>query len=419
MNLRLYLQTLRWNRVRLAAVVVAAIGWGMLIPIIYVQFSDAFKELANSGAFPRELLNFGSGSLFTLPGALTLGLQHPLAIAFVSIFAIGSTVSADRRRAGGRDAGGPPLATDLAANAVRHAGRGIGDAGDHVLLALLAGQLIGVAIQGVTDELDLGLMPLVVLNGAMLWAAFAAFGLAASVTFDRHAPALGLSIAYLLVNYFLEILGSLWRDVAWSQQYSLFHHFNPGEDPDRRGGPTRLRDPGGGDGCPGRLRADRLPAPRPRRPQLSAATRAQRQLCRLLDRQPLTLGKGTPVPDRWSGRRDRSRRTRGSSWPVRCRCSPPSLRRSPPGGPRAPRRPPSEDGGERVEDQRVAGLVVDLGEVRQRLLEQRAHRLRSRVRLKRASMYSVQPVMNRSPTFRKIASASFATSMPPAQSSKK
>jgi hypothetical protein len=34
LNLRLYLQTLRWNRVRLAAVVVAAVGCGMLIPII-------------------------------------------------------------------------------------------------------------------------------------------------------------------------------------------------------------------------------------------------------------------------------------------------------------------------------------------------------------------------------------------------
>ena len=97
-----------------------------------------------------------------------------------------------------------------------------------VMLAMLGGQLIGVAVQGVSDELDLGLTPLVFLNGVMLWAAFAAFGLAASVSFDRHAPALGLTLAYLLINYFLEILGSLWRDVAWSQEYSLFHHFNPG-----------------------------------------------------------------------------------------------------------------------------------------------------------------------------------------------
>ena len=228
MNLRLYLQTLRWNRVRLAAVVVASVGWGMLIPIIYVQFADAFKDLANSGMLPEELMNFGSGSLFTLPGALTLGLQHPLAIAFVGIFAVGSTVSAI---AGEREGGtlevllSRPISrrtlyvTLAVASATLIA---------IVLLALLGGQLIGVAIQGVTDELELGLMPLVFLNGFMLWAAFAAFGLAASVSFDRHAPALGLTMAYLLANYFLEILGSLWRDVAWSQQYSLFHHFNPG-----------------------------------------------------------------------------------------------------------------------------------------------------------------------------------------------
>jgi ABC-2 type transport system permease protein len=229
MNLRLYLQTLRWNRIRLAAIVVASVGWGLLIPIIYVNFSDAIKELANSGAFPRELMNFGSGSLFTLPGALTLGLQHPIAIAFVAVFAAGSTVGAV---AGEREGGtlevllSRPISrrtvyvTVAAATATL-----IGI----VLLALLGGELVGVAIQGVGDEIDLAQMPLVFLNGLMLWAAFAAFGLAASVSFDRRAPAMGLTLGYLLVNYFLEILGSLWRDVNWSQQYSLFHHFNAGE----------------------------------------------------------------------------------------------------------------------------------------------------------------------------------------------
>jgi ABC-2 type transport system permease protein len=229
MNLRLYLQTLRWNQVRLAAVVVASIGWGILIPIVYVQFVQVFKNLVDSGAFPRELLNFGSGSLFTLPGALTLGLQHPLAIAFVGIFAIGSTVGAiaGERETGtlevllSRPISRRTLYVTLAAAAATLVGI--------VMLALLGGQLIGVAIQGVTDELDLALMPLVFLNGVMMWAAFGAFGLAASVSFDRRAPALGLTLAYVLVNYFLEILGSLWRDAAFLQPYSLFHHFNPGK----------------------------------------------------------------------------------------------------------------------------------------------------------------------------------------------
>lgn len=229
MNLRLYLQTLRWNRIRLAAIVVASLGWGMLIPVIYVNFADAFKQLANSGAFPRELMSFGSGSLFTLPGALTLGLQHPIAIAFVAIFAVGSTVSAV---AGEREGGTLEVLLSRPISRLRlYVTLAIASATllAIVMLALLGGQLIGVAIQGVGDELDLAQMPLVFLNGVMLWAAFAAFGLAASVSFDRHAPALGLTMAYLLINYFLEILGSLWRDVAWSQEYSLFHRFNPGD----------------------------------------------------------------------------------------------------------------------------------------------------------------------------------------------
>jgi hypothetical protein len=82
---------------------------------------------------------------------------------------------------------------------------------------------------GVMDELEMSQLPLVFANGLLLWAAFGAFGLAASVSFDRHAPAIGWSLAYLVVNYFLEVLGSLWTDVAWSQQYSLFHHFNAGK----------------------------------------------------------------------------------------------------------------------------------------------------------------------------------------------
>lgn len=229
MNLRLYLQTLRWNQVRLAAIVVASIGWGILIPIVYVQFAELFKQFANSGGLAKQLMNFGSGNLFTLPGALTLGLQHPLAIAFVGIFAVGSSVSAV---AGEREGGTLEV---LLARPISRRRLYITVAVacltliTIVMLALLVGQLIGVAIQGVGDELQLGQMPLVFLNGVMLWAAFAAFGLAASVSFDRHGPALGLTMAYLLINYFLEILGSLWRDVDWSQQYSLFHHFNPGK----------------------------------------------------------------------------------------------------------------------------------------------------------------------------------------------
>lgn len=229
MNLRLLAQTLRWNRGRLLAVCLAAFGWGILIPIVYVGFSEAFRDLAESGVIPEELLSFGSGNFFTVPGALTLGLEHPLAIAFVGIFAIGASTSAV---AGEREHGTlevllarPISRRELYVTLMTAAVILVG----LVVASLLVGQVAGLFMQGIASEVSLGWMPLVFLNGLMLWSAFAAFGLAASVSFDRLSPALGLTMAYLLINYFLEIIGSLWRDVQWSQAYSLFHHFNPGK----------------------------------------------------------------------------------------------------------------------------------------------------------------------------------------------
>ena len=229
MSWALFRRTLAWNRTRLIVLLLVSIGWGILIPVIYVSFSDAFREMVNSGAIPRNLMSFGSGDFFSLPGALTLGLQHPLAIAFVGIFAVGTPVAAI---AGEREGG--TLEVLLSKPISRHGHYVVVAAAVLVMLALviaalLLGEIIGAVLVDVRDELDLAQLPLVFANGLLLWSAFAAFSLAASVSFDRSGPALGLSLAYLLANYFLEILGSLWTDVAWTQEYSLIHHFNPGE----------------------------------------------------------------------------------------------------------------------------------------------------------------------------------------------
>ncbi|MDQ2935552.1 MAG: ABC transporter permease [Chloroflexota bacterium] len=228
MNGRLLVQTWRWQRLRLLVIAVAALGWGTLFPIFYSAFSDALRGLVNSGTIPKQLFNFGSGSLFTLPGALTLGLEHPLTLAMLGIFAVGATTGAV---AGERQRG--TLEVLLARPISRHTlyltvAVALLVVIALVLAAILAGMAIGAATQGLLDQIDLGQLPLVFANGLLLWGAFGAFGLAASVSFDRVGPALGLTMAYVLGNYFLEILGSLLTDAAWTQKYSLFHHFQPG-----------------------------------------------------------------------------------------------------------------------------------------------------------------------------------------------
>lgn len=229
MNLPLFWRTLGWQRTRWIIVIVAIFGWGMLIPLFYAAFSDLIRDLANSGGFPEELLNFGSGSLFTLPGSITIGTQHPIAIAMLGIFAIGaaSTAIAGERQRGTLEV---MLARPVSRVTVYLSILiGLLLVVAIVLAALIGGFIAGSAIQGVVDELPLEQVPMLWLNGFLLWGSFATFGLAASVSFDRPGPAIGLALAYLLVNYFFEILGSLWREADWTQEYSLFHHFQPTE----------------------------------------------------------------------------------------------------------------------------------------------------------------------------------------------
>jgi ABC-2 type transport system permease protein len=228
MSARLFRQTLRWQRARLLVVLVAGIAWGALIPVIYNEFSGIIRDLANSGAFPQEMMSIGSGSLFTLPGSITLGLQHPLALAMIGIFAVGASATAI---AGERARGTLEV---LLARPISRTGLYVSILVALlflvllVLTAILGGMVGSATVIGFVDELDLGQLPLVLLNGFGMWAAFTTFGLAMSVSFDRPGPAIGLTLAWLLLNYFLEILGSLWTDAAWAQEYSLLHHFDPG-----------------------------------------------------------------------------------------------------------------------------------------------------------------------------------------------
>ncbi len=227
--MRLLWQSWRWQRGRVLLVGITSVIWGALFPFFYAQFSDAVRQLANSGAIPAQLLNFGSGSLFTLPGTIALGFQHPLSLALIGIFAVGaaSTAIAGERQRG-------TLELLLSRPLSRRALYVTVAVALLVVVALivaliLAGMLLGAAWQNVLVQLDLSQMPLVLLAAFLLWGAFASFSLAASVSFDRVGPAMGVSLAYLLVNYFFEVLGSLWTDAAWTQEYSLFHHFVPVE----------------------------------------------------------------------------------------------------------------------------------------------------------------------------------------------
>jgi len=228
-NRVLLLRTWRSQLGKLVLIVAVSAIWGWLMPFFYSQFSAMIRQLAAQNPLFQQMSNFGSGNILTLPGTITLGTQHPFAIAMVAVFAVGVGALAI---AGERQGG--TLEVLLARPIPRRTlfvtiWLGLLALVALVVAALVGGMAVGAVTQGLLGELDMGQMPIVWLNGVLLWTAFLSFSLAMSATFDRSGPAIGFALGFLLLNYFFEILGSLWTDAAWTQDFSLFHHFEPSE----------------------------------------------------------------------------------------------------------------------------------------------------------------------------------------------
>lgn len=227
MNGVLFRHTLRSNRNRLIVISIAMALWGSLMPIIYAQFGVQFREIMESGLIPRQFAEFGGGDIFSLPGSIALGFIHPIALILSSVFAVGFTTAAvagERQRGTLEVLLSRPIArrvvyaTFLAAAFLFVA---------IVMAAFLVGTVVSANLNNVAGEILPERVALVWLNGVLLFGAIAAIGLAASVSFDRLTPAIGITIAVVIVSYFLEILGSLWPDAEPLQPYSLFHYLQP------------------------------------------------------------------------------------------------------------------------------------------------------------------------------------------------
>jgi ABC-type transport system involved in multi-copper enzyme maturation permease subunit len=227
MNGALFRHTWRSQRTKLAIVSIALAVWGFLLPVIYARFGSQFTALMESGALPDQFARFGGGDVFSLSGSIALGFIHPIAIILTSVFAVGfssAAVAGERQKGTLEVALARPISrqafylTLLVASFV-FVGTTTG--------ALLAGGVSGAVFAGVAGELAFGNLPLLWLNGVLLFAAFAAIGLAASVSFDRFPPALGWPLGILITMYVMDVLGSLWPAAEKLRPYSLFYYLKP------------------------------------------------------------------------------------------------------------------------------------------------------------------------------------------------
>lgn len=229
MNAAVFRHAFRQNRVRLVVVCAALVAWGTLMPIIYSAFGVEMRRIIEQFPVIEQFTRFGGGNMFSLPGSVALGFIHPIAIALLAVFSVGFAVNAV---AGERQRG--TLENVLARPVSRRSFYATLLVATTVFVALaVASALVGTAassaVLGLLDELEVGNLPLLWINGTLLYVAIAAIALAASVSFDRAGPAASVTLAVVIVAYFLQIIGSLWPDAEWLQPYSLFHYLKAEE----------------------------------------------------------------------------------------------------------------------------------------------------------------------------------------------
>jgi ABC-2 type transport system permease protein len=226
MNRALLAYTWRSQRLKLVVVCVGLAIWSALLPIVYGTFGQTFRSIIDSGLIPKQLMQFGGGDIFSLSGAMALGAIHPISLILNSIFAAGfatSAVAGERQRGTlevllARPLSRRTLYLTLLVAVLSFIAVAVA--------ASVVGSTIGAAIGGVAGELVPARLPFFWLNAVLLFGAIAAVGLAASVSFDRLTPAIGLTVGFTVVSYFLEVLGTLWPDAQGLQRYSIFHYFD-------------------------------------------------------------------------------------------------------------------------------------------------------------------------------------------------
>lgn len=232
--------TWRTHRSRVALITLAMAIWAWIMPVIYATFGRQLEVLLQSGIIPQAFLKFFGADPFSLNGAVALGVVHPIAIALQVVYPVGFAAAAI---AGERQRG--TLEILLSRPVSRRAVfltllLAIAAFGVLTTAGELVGTVVGAAAYGVAGQLDAGEMAFLGVNTVLLLAALAGVSLAASASFDRLTPAVGVGLVVVLLGYVLEILGTLWPDAEFLQPYSPFHYLRPLDILGGRGDPRDL-----------------------------------------------------------------------------------------------------------------------------------------------------------------------------------
>ena len=220
-------RTWRAHATRVGIVSLALAVWAFLMPVIYATFGREMEALIESGIIPKAMLRLMGGGVFGLDASIALGVSHPFAVALQVVFPVGfaaAAIAGERQRGTLEVLLSRPISRRSLFLTLLVAILGIAIV---TSAASVLGTVVGAAAYGLLGDIDAGEQAFLTLNTVLLLAVLAGTTLAASASFDRLTPALGVGLAVVLVGYVLELLGQLWPDAEFLQPFSPFHYLRP------------------------------------------------------------------------------------------------------------------------------------------------------------------------------------------------
>ncbi|MFO7531523.1 MAG: ABC transporter permease subunit [Candidatus Limnocylindrales bacterium] len=223
MNVPLLRHTIAANALRLLVIAGGLVLMGILMPVMYAAFGQEVGAFVESVPLLSRFSSFGGGDLFSLQGTIAMGFSHPFTLLLLGVIAV---VFPALAIAGERDKG--TLEVTLSRPISRrglYATLFLAGVGFLALLVAVMILTTGVtlALVGFGGEVSVGQLAQLWFADVLLFVAIMALAFAVSIESDRAGPAIGLPAVFVLLNYLAFAIGSIWPDMRWLHDYSIFN----------------------------------------------------------------------------------------------------------------------------------------------------------------------------------------------------
>ncbi len=182
-----------------------------------LAFIDMLPSIVKS-ALGGEMLRLGNTA-----GLIAIGYNHPFVLFLFMLFAVGTPTGL---LAGEVQRGTMELILSRPITKIQvYICAGVLTLGGMFALdmVMFLGTVAAVHIFTFKDHVPLDVFFRIAINGGLLASTFGALSLLCAATFGRLYAAVGVSVAFLLVNYFVAVISNWWPRMVFLKRATLFY----------------------------------------------------------------------------------------------------------------------------------------------------------------------------------------------------